>query len=623
LNWEHLKAIVWLRQRLFRNWLRRSGMANTVITAILLSLALIASVSMFFVSVVVGVRLLPHATPEQVLFLWNVVIGLFLVSWTIGLLTELQRSEVISFQKLLYFPISLSGTFLVNYVGSFASFTLIAFLPTMIGLCIASVVALGPSFLITFPLLACLVLMVTAVTYQFRGWLAALMANKRRARAVMTAIGAAAIILFQIPNFLNRMYFRPHVDKVEKRVADSHQYLDEYTKLAGQLQTNQITQSQFQQRVAALNQKHPEQQSGAPGQRHAANEIHTEDMTRWVGIADLCVPPGWMAYGAMEAARHRVWPGLLGSLGMCAIAAASLRRSYRTTLRFYRGEFQSGQVAKKRAPSAISEKRATLLVERQLPWVSEQAAATALASLRSLMRAPEVKMMLLSTIVVAVIFASSLLAGRGSQLPVTLRPLMAMGIISLESLSLSQIFQNQFGFDRSGFRTLLLSPARRRDILLGKNLSLAPLCLGIGTFGLVVLECLYPLSVTHFIASLTQLVSAFLIVCLVGNYTSIMLPNAVRAGALRASTTTLSGSFLRLLAVFCLMLSFIPLFIPLGVELLLHNLELGRPIPIYLILAVLELGVLVLLYRLFLESQGTLLQSREQRILAAVTTKND
>jgi hypothetical protein len=119
------------------------------------------------------------------------------------------------------------------------------------------------------------------------------------------------------------------------------------------------------------------------------------------------------------------------------------------------------------------------------------------------------------------------------------------------------------------------------------------------------------------------LVSAFLIVCMIGNYTSILLPNAVRAGALRASTTTLSGTFLRLLAVFCLMLSFIPLFIPLGVELLLHNLELGRPFPIYLILALLELAVLILLYRLLLESQGTLLQSREQRILEAVTTKND
>jgi ABC-2 type transport system permease protein len=622
LNWEHLKAVVWLRQRLLRNWLRRSGMANTVITAILLSLALIASVSMFFVSIVVGVKVLPHASPELVLFVWNVLISMFLVSWTIGLVTELQRSEVISFQKLLYFPISLSGTFLVNYLGSFASFTLIAFLPTMIGLCIASVVALGPSFLVTFPLLACLVLMVTAVTYQFRGWLAALMVNKRRRRTLVALITAGFVIVAQIPQLLNRYFLVTNHQHVESKNLELQKLQEETNKLAQQIDAHKIDAQLAQKRLSAI-QDRAAQLSVDVDRQKAMADMETEDVARWLRTIDLFVPPGWMAYGAMAAARHSVWPGLLGSLGMCAIGAASLRRSYRTTLRFYRGEFQTGQVAKKTAPTEVSDKRATLLVERQLPWLSEQAAATTLASLRSLIRAPEVKMMLLSTIVVAVIFASSLLAGRGSRLPVTLRPLMAMGIITMESLSLSQIFQNQFGFDRSGFRTLLLSPACRRDILLGKNLSLAPLCLGIGAFALVILECLYPLAVTHFIASLAQLVSAFLIVCMIGNYTSILLPNAVRAGALRASTTTLSGTFLRLLAVFCLMLSFIPLFIPLGVELLLHNLELGRPFPIYLILALLELGVLILLYRLLLESQGILLQSREQRILEAVTTKND
>jgi len=622
LNWEHLKAVVWLRQRLLRNWLRRSGMANTVITAILLSLALIASISMFFVSIVVGVKVLPHASPETVLFVWNVLISMFLVSWTIGLVTELQRSEVISFQKLLYFPISLSGTFLVNYLGSFASFTLIAFLPTMIGLCIASVVALGPSFLVTFPLLACLVLMVTAVTYQFRGWLAALMVNKRRRRTLVALITAGFVIVAQIPQLLNRYFLVTNHQHVEAKNVELQKLQEETNKLAQQFDAHKIDAQLAQKRLSEI-QERTVKLSAEVDRQKALADMETEDVARWLRTIDLFVPPGWMAYGAMAAARHSVWPGLLGSLGMCAIGAASLRRSFRTTLRFYRGEFQTGQVAKKKVPTEVSDKRGTLFVERQLPWLSEQAAATTLASLRSLMRAPEVKMMLLSTIVVAIIFASSLLAGRGSRLPVTLRPLMAMGIITMESLSLSQIFQNQFGFDRSGFRTLLLSPARRRDILLGKNVSLAPLCLGIGAFALVILQCLYPLAATHFIASLAQLVSAFLIVCMIGNYTSILLPNAVRAGALRASTTTLSGTFLRLLAVFCLMLSFIPLFIPLGVELLLHNLELGRPFPIYLILALLELAVLILLYRLLLESQGTLLQSREQRILEAVTTKND
>jgi hypothetical protein len=113
------------------------------------------------------------------------------------------------------------------------------------------------------------------------------------------------------------------------------------------------------------------------------------------------------------------------------------------------------------------------------------------------------------------------------------------------------------------------------------------------------------------------------VLCLVGNYTSIVLPTAVRAGTLRASTSTLSGSLLRLLAALGLTTALVPLFIPLGLDLLLHGFNLGRLVPVYLILAALELSVLVMAYRLLLVSQGSLLQAREQKILEAVTTKND
>ena len=57
--------------------------------------------------------------------------------------------------------------------------------------------------------------------------------------------------------------------------------------------------------------------------------------------------------------RKNVWPGLLGSLGFCLIAGASLRRSYRTTLRFYRGEHQAGPVAKKKVPPQPRKKQRT------------------------------------------------------------------------------------------------------------------------------------------------------------------------------------------------------------------------------------------------------------------------
>jgi hypothetical protein len=458
-----------------------------------------------------------------------------------------------------------------------------------------------------------LVLMVTAVTYQFRGWLASLMMNKRRRRTLVTAIGAAFILIVQLPNLFNRLYLRPGTNQDG---ASAQQMLERTQKLSEELKRHEISPEQAQARLDAL-------QHDQSLQRKTAAEFKTEDVVRWVRIADLVIPPGWVAYGAAEASHQIAWPGLLGAVGLCLIGAVSLRRSYHTTLRFYRGDYESGEKGKKRIATRPPAERGTLLVERQLPWAPEEAAATAFANLRALIRAPEAKMMLLSLLIVGAIFGSTLAAGRKSRLPESFRPMMAMAIIAIETLSLSQIFQNQFGFDRDGFRTLLLSPARRRNILLGKNLSLAPLTLGSGAVALVILEFLYPLSITHFLASLVQLVSAYLMVCLVGNYTSILLPSAVRAGSFRSSTTTLSGSLLRVVAVFVLMTALGPLFLPLGIEFLLQSLQFPKFVPIYLILSLLELAVIAVLYGLLLEGQGLLLQSREQKILRAVTSKND
>ena len=53
---------------------------------------------------------------------------------------------------------------------------------------------------------------------------------------------------------------------------------------------------------------------------------------------------------------------------------------------------------------------------------------------------------------------------------------------------LVQLMANQFGFDRDGFRVFVLSSARRRDILMGKNLSFAPIALGLAAILLFALQ---------------------------------------------------------------------------------------------------------------------------------------
>ena len=189
MTWQHFRTLVWLRRRLFRNRMRRAGKLNAVVTQILHGDCDPRLGRLVFRRAGVGhLASCPRPRPIMSLFIWTGLTVTFLFAWIMGVMTELQRSEVLSIEKLFHYPISPGSAFLVNYLSSLVCVSLILFFPAMLGLAIASVVALGPWMLISLPLLLGFVLMVTAVTYQFRGWLATLMVNKRRRRTIVACI---------------------------------------------------------------------------------------------------------------------------------------------------------------------------------------------------------------------------------------------------------------------------------------------------------------------------------------------------------------------------------------------------------------------------------------------------
>ena len=61
------------------------------------------------------------------------------------------------------------------------------------------------------------------------------------------------------------------------------------------------------------------------------------------------------------------------------------------------------------------------LLEKRLPWLSEQAATILLSSLQSLLRAPEAKMLLLTPVMMVVVFGAMLLRRSMSVRPSTTR----------------------------------------------------------------------------------------------------------------------------------------------------------------------------------------------------------
>jgi hypothetical protein len=229
-------------------------------------------------------------------------------------------------------------------------------------------------------------------------------------------------------------------------------------------------------------------------------------------------------------------------------------------------------------------------------------------------------MLLLSPAIMIIVFGSMLLT-RSINPPEAMRPMMGFAAIGMILLTTMQLIGNQFGLDRDGFRVYVLCSAPRRDILYGKNLSLAPMTLLLGVIAVAIVQALYPMRITHLIASLAELVSLFLVCAVIGNFTSILAPMPVAAGSLKPAHPKWISVVIHMLFFFLFPMVFGVAMIPLGIEALLHHFGWLRAIPIYLIGALLTLAVAGFGYRLVIGWQGQLLEAREQRILSVVTSK--
>jgi hypothetical protein len=603
-----LQAFLWLRWRLRVNQLKKGGSLNAVLLAILAVVALILAVVLCVTFFLVGVFAFRTSEPWVLLITWDVLVAVFLMFWMVGLLTELQRSEVLSLDRFLHLPVSLTGAFLINYLSSLLSLNLIVFVPAMFGLAVGLIFGRRQGALVvSLPLLAAFLFAVTALTFQFQGWLASLMVNKRRRRTVIVVVTAVFILIVQVPNLVN--VFRPWKGPQPDQAAAHH--AAQMAQLRSALEAGRISLADYQR-----------QSDEIKAQAEEAKRQEWQKFEPSVRLINAVLPPGWLALGAMAAADGQVWPGLLGTLGLVLIGSASLWRAYRTTVRLYTGQFTASgkRHAAAPAPAASTGKPRANFLERELPRLSEQTQAIALCGLRSLLRAPEAKMMMLTTLILVVVFGGVMLR-RPMELPEAVRPMLVFGAMAMLLLSWVQLMGNQFGFDRGGFRVFVLCPARRRDILLGKNLAFALPALGLGLVMAVVLEVVYPMRIDYFLAALPQLLSMYLLFCVMGNWLSILVPMPIAPGSLKPANTKLVPALFQVAVVFVFPLVMAPVLLPLGIEVGLEWLGWLKGVPVCLALSLVECLAIVYLYRLALNWQGRLLQARERKILRVVASK--
>ena len=614
MNWEHLKTYVWVRWRLSANQVRRAGLFGAIIAAILATARILGGAVAFVAGLLVGLLALNHAEPWVVLAVWDGFVAVFLFLWLIGLVSELQRTELLSLNNFMHLPVSPAGAFLINYVGSSIGLSLILFLPAMIGLGAGLSLSRGPAMLVTFPLIAAFFLMVTAVTYQFRGWLAGMMANPRRRRAVVAVVTLLFLLVFQIPNIVTNLSPGARARREAMRESSRRLAALEEERAAGR-----ISREEYEKRLLAGRAAWEAER----GRENARDREILRTVSR-------IVPPGWLPTGAAAAVRGQLLPALAGFAGMSLIGIVSLWCSYRTTIRLYTGHL--GSRRPRRKPAAKSAPQSTVttageargrpaFLEKRIPWIPEHAAAISLMSFRALVRAPEVKMLLLTPVIMVVVFGGMASGGKGD-VALLARPLYALGLAAAVLIfGLTGFVGNQFAFDRAGFRAFVLSCASRRDILLGKNLAMLPVALLLMALVIAVSQWMHPMRPDHLAAVLLQTIPMYFLFCLAANLLSILAPIALKTGsgqpAPHQGTRVLFQ--IALMLVLPVLIGFT--LIPLGIEALLAFMRWAAWFPAFLFFGLLQAAAVLWLYGVALQWQGGLLERREKKILEVVCSK--
>src|ERR1051326_624345 len=336
MNWSQLRTVFWLRWRLSWNqWSRRGGALSAAVTFIAVVIGLLIAEGRFVAGVIAGASRLLLSSPQMMLLAWDVIIGVFLFLWIIGVLAEMQRSEAIDLGRLLHLPVSLNWIFVVNYLASHLTLSIIVFLSGSLGLCAGLTWCGGWGMALLVPLVLSFAFMVTAWTYCLRGWLLSLMVNPRRRRSILVGLTLAVVLLGQLPN----VYFN----------------------------------------LTLRQRNRPGQFQRAPPDNPASGQKSLSELARVAPAflrAHTYLPPLWVGRGAMGLIEGTAWPAIWGALAGCVTGAAGLARAYRSTMRFYQG---GDEPIKRPLRAKTAQRRRANLLEKSVPGVREETAALSLA----------------------------------------------------------------------------------------------------------------------------------------------------------------------------------------------------------------------------------------------------
>lgn len=479
-----LRALAWLKWRLFRNAMRSRRAALNSAASVAGTIAALALALMFALGIGFAAYALTDETNpahpvamrggavEPMLLLFGMLTAIF-VMWGI-VPVGMGGGNQFDPGRLLLYPVSPRKLFLIDLASELASLASIFAVPALLAIGIAAGLASG-NFALSLAACVCAAAFGLALTKLFATTVNALMRARRgRGESLLALVGVVAAF------------------------------------------------------SGVLMQQ---------GMRLAAGAESFPTVLR-------LTPPGALAAALTEGARaggETTYALSLATLVIYALAATWL--TYRVAVR----ALNAGGDGRSRAVLA-AQTRTPLKVGWRLPFASRVVSTVFEKELRYAMRNAQLRAMIVMPVVMTVALRLGISprggGGFGGSLP-TLAPYLegaraGLGVMYVFIVT-SALTANCFGYDGAGMRALVLAPVPRRAILLGKNLSM--LCVVAASAALVtianqiVYRDLSPLSLLF--AALAFLFDAGALFAF-GNFFSVRFPKRMRFGK-RTSASGLAG----------------------------------------------------------------------------------
>jgi hypothetical protein len=214
-----------------------------------------------------------------------------------------------------------------------------------------------------------------------------------------------------------------------------------------------------------------------------------------------------------------------------------------------------------------------------------------------------------------------MLTGRAPNVPAAGQSFVVTFMAGLSVFMIFQFVGNQFGHDRAGFRALVLSPADRRLLLLGKNLAFLPIASGLGILLITVTTIYLALPPTLFAAGLLQLATALLLSFTVGNFLSIVAPYRIQPGSMKPTKLPAAAMLLMVLSQMLFPFALAPTFVPPAAEWCWRQADGAEWVPVNLLLSILFAGAAAAIYWSTLTPLARMLHRRETKILDLLTAE--